>query len=287
MKAASLGGIMLLAAAAVTAHADGGRELTLLWETDGFKAPECALFDEAGGVIYVSNVNGDPTAKDGNGFISRVSTNGAVIDRKWVTGLDAPKGLAMSNGKLYVTDIDTVVEIDPASGTISNTWQDASAVFLNDAVAGPDGAVFVSDSGTNRIYRLHGGKLEIWLEDAQLDSPNGLLAEPDRLVVGAMGDGRNARPGELLGVRMSDKSIFSLSDGAVGHLDGLQAADGGGYYLSDWVNGKVMHFQNDEVTILLELPMGTADFEFIEATGTIVLPRMMDDKLAGYRVSPR
>jgi hypothetical protein len=34
--------------------------------------PESAVFDRAPGAIYVSNVNGDPMKKDGNGFIKAV-----------------------------------------------------------------------------------------------------------------------------------------------------------------------------------------------------------------------
>ena len=49
--------------------------------------------------------------------------------------LHAPKGLAMSAGRLYVTDIDTLVEIDPASGRITGSWRGAEAKFMNDAAA--------------------------------------------------------------------------------------------------------------------------------------------------------
>src|SRR5215204_3630946 len=78
-----------------------------LWEATGFKNPESAVFDSATGIIYVSNVNGDdPAAKDGNGFISKLGTDGKVITLEWVKGLDSPKGLVLANGKLYAADVD-------------------------------------------------------------------------------------------------------------------------------------------------------------------------------------
>ena len=41
-----------------------------------------------------------------------------MLEREWATGLDAPKGMALANGQLYVADIDRLVEIDPATGKI-------------------------------------------------------------------------------------------------------------------------------------------------------------------------
>ena len=50
------------------------------WSAEGFKAPESALLDTARGVLYVSNINGNPADKDGNGYISKLTTYGAVIE---------------------------------------------------------------------------------------------------------------------------------------------------------------------------------------------------------------
>ena len=91
------------------------------WSAEGLKAPESALLDEARGVLYVSNVNGNPTDKDGNGYISKLSPDGTVTQAEWVTGLDAPKGLALHDSTLYVSDIDKLVAIDVGSGKIVNT----------------------------------------------------------------------------------------------------------------------------------------------------------------------
>ena len=75
---------------------------TVLWETTGLKTPELALPVPAEGFAYVSNVAGNPTDKDGNGFISKVSlADGKIIALEWAKGLDAPKGLALAGGKLY------------------------------------------------------------------------------------------------------------------------------------------------------------------------------------------
>jgi len=52
-------------------------KLSKKWETPAqLKVPESVCFDAGRNVIYVSNVAGSPTDKDGNGFISKVSPDG-------------------------------------------------------------------------------------------------------------------------------------------------------------------------------------------------------------------
>src|SRR5687768_14467011 len=77
--------------------------LTLKWETEPLLTTcESVLYDDAQDVLYVSNINGVPDGKDGNGFISKVSIDGKITEANWVKGMDAPKGLGLANGKLYV-----------------------------------------------------------------------------------------------------------------------------------------------------------------------------------------
>ena len=64
----------------------------------------------------MSSINGQILEKDGNGYISRLSPDGKVVSAKWVTGLNAPKGLRSAGGVLWVADIDEVVAIDIGSG---------------------------------------------------------------------------------------------------------------------------------------------------------------------------
>ena len=127
--------IALMAAGAVFAGADA--QPALLWETTGLKTPESALAVPAEGFAYVSNVAGKPTDKDGNGFISKVSlADGKIIALEWAKGMDAPKGLALAGGKLYASDIDKLVEIDPARRARSRrSMTRQGQQFLNDVAA--------------------------------------------------------------------------------------------------------------------------------------------------------
>src|ERR1700746_4035630 len=115
--------------------------VTKLWETDtALKVPESVLFDGENKVLYVSNIDGkDPWAKDGKGSIGKVGLDGKIIAVDWVSGLNAPKGLGMYKGKLYVADITDVAVVDIKKGAIEKLIPIEGAENLNDISVGSDG----------------------------------------------------------------------------------------------------------------------------------------------------
>ncbi|MCZ8217420.1 MAG: hypothetical protein O9262_14340 [Cyclobacteriaceae bacterium] len=83
--------------------------LTLKWETDTVLTTcESVIYDSTNQVLYVANINGQPTDKDGNGFIAKLGLDGKIVQAQWVTGMDAPKGMGIYNGKLFVSDIKRI-----------------------------------------------------------------------------------------------------------------------------------------------------------------------------------
>lgn len=272
--------------ATLAAHAAPAK----LWETGGFLTPESALFDAKSGVLYVSNVNGAPDGKDGNGFISKVAADGQILTLKWAAGMDAPKGLGLFGGKLYVADIDRLHEIDTSSGKVTASYPAADAKFLNDVAVDGDGNVYVSDMATNVIWRLANGTFAPWLQDAKLENPNGLAVEGGNLRVatwGVMSNGFETKvPGHLISIAIGDKHMTDLGDGKpFGNLDGLEPLGGGAYLVSDWMTGKVMRFAADgTVTTLLELGQGSADIGYDANHKTLYVPQMMQNTLAAYGI---
>jgi len=264
-------------------------ELVKVWQVDGLSNPESVIYDEANNVLYVSNVNGAADEKDGNGFISKVSPDGEMLELEWVTGLNAPKGLAMHNDHLYVADIDNLVEIDIPGASIINRYPDANAKFLNDVTATSDGRIFVSDMVTNKIHLLENQKFSVWLEDAALENPNGLHAENGQLILGAWGvmtDGfATDVPGHLKSINLTDKSIRSLGDGKpIGNLDGVEPV-GNDFYVTDWMAGKLFRIdRSGNAVLLLELVQGMADHEYIENQAMVLLPMMKSNTLLAYKV---
>ena len=239
----------------------------------------------------MSNINGNLTDKDGNGFISKVSLkDGKMLALEWAKGLDAPKGMALVNGRLYVADIDKLVEIDAESGKIIARYDAPGAQFLNDVAAAPDGTVNVSDSSASTIWRLADGKLEKWMEGEALKYPNGLHVAGDKLIIAAWGkpgtSAPKSEPANLLEVSIADKTVRDLGDGKpIGNLDGLEPLDATGYLVTDWTAGALYRIDvSGKADLLLDLSQGTADIGYVPAANLVLIPMMLDDKLVAYRL---
>lgn len=261
-----------------------------LWEVTGLDTPESVVFDAASNALYVSSIGGEIMAKDQNGFISKVSPDGQMIERGWVTGLDGLTGLALSNGKLFAADINQLVEIDIAAAKVVKRYKVQGARFLNDAASDKDGTIYVSDSFTDTIWRLKDGRFEPWLTEKTLNGPNGLLVESDRLIVapfGVLPEGDKKEVlGELLEVPLGTKTVRKLGSGpAIGHLDGLQQLAPGSYLVGDWIAGAIYRVAAEGgVTKLLQLGQGTADFTYLPDTKTVIIPMMKDNALFAYKL---
>jgi len=268
-------------------------KLTKLWETKAdFKLPESVIYDKENDVLYVSNMQDDPFKKDKNGFISKVDLDGNILKLKWVKGLNAPKGLAISKGKLYVGDVDQLVEIDIKKGKVSNKYDAIGAALLNDVAADTKGNIYVSDTFTDTIYRLNTfGQLTKWLYSPELQAPNGLHYEKGQLIVGSWGhptDGwAAAEVGHLKTISLKTKKIKSLGNGkAVGNLDGVESDGNGAYYVADWVGGKLLHIKrNGRFKEVLKLSQGVADHEIIHEKNIIIIPMMLEGKLITYKIN--
>jgi len=206
--------------------APGPVRLEQVWRVGGLANPESAALSADGTFLYVTNVNGEGEAKDGNGFIARVSTDGRMLQRDFATGLDGPKGVALRGDALYVADIDQLIMVDAATGAVRQRVPVTGARFLNDLAFAPDGRVLIADSATRRIYSVQGDAPEIWLEHELLDSVNGLLPEPERLVVTTMA-------GLLLAIDYPTRAVTVLAE-RLGDADGVAPLGDGRYLVSEW-----------------------------------------------------
>lgn len=244
-----------------------------------FAMPESAVYDAANGRVIVSNINEGFTEADGNGYLSTINTDGTLIQQDWVTGLDAPKGMAIWEGRLFVADVRGLVEVDLDAATIVALHKAPSAQFLNDVTASED-AVFVSDLMTNTIWRLESGSLSPWITNSVLSHPNGLAWEGERLLVGSWGQGLQAdlttdAPGDLLSIDPETLEI-SVVASAVGNIDGVVATDGR-IIVSDWVNGALIEIQDGAPVTVASYPSGLAD---IGSDGqNLFLPHMLEGRV--------
>jgi len=272
------------------APAQGG-PLTAGWvATEGIDSPESVYVDPETGFIFSSQVVGQPDGRDGNGRIVKMRGDGRIVSTTWVTGLNAPKGLRSWRGTLFTADIDEVVGIEIASGRIVSRVRVPGAQFLNDVACGADGTVYVSDMMGNRIHAVKNGTVSVFAEGEQLEWPNGLLVDGDRLIVGGWGkpeaDFSTKVPGRLFAISLATKQKTPITPQPFANIDGVERDGRGGYIVTDWAAGKVLQVgPTGTVRELRTFAQGTADHAFVAASRILIVPHMSENKVAAYDLS--
>ena len=249
--------------------------LTIDWVLNGLDSPESVLPSENGDFFYVSNVNGEGAEKNNKGYISRVSIDGKIIERSWASELNAPKGMALSNGTLYVADIDRLVLIDVATAQIVSSVEVPGAKFLNDVVSSPMG-ILISDSANKRIYKYSAGEIHIWLEDERLSGVNGLLAEEDRLIITTMDSG------SLFTLGWDADNVSMLATG-MKNADGVTVLANGSFLVSSWPGELYYIEKNSHPKILLDTKsQGIYLNDFYLKDDQLVIPNWQPGSLRSY-----
>lgn len=199
-------------------------KLVKKWETEAsLKVPESVLFDASRGVLYVTNIEGEPWGDDGKGSVGKIGLDGKVQEVEWVTGLSAPKGMALVGNRLYIGDIDRVVVVDVEQGKVVEKIVVAGARGLNDVAADSRGVVYVSDSRERKIHALRNGSASVVLEG--LRAPNGVHVHQDQLYF--MDNGSLFR-------LANGKDKVLVSAGKEGNGDGLEFVGDEGFIITYW-----------------------------------------------------
>ncbi|MFB6318099.1 hypothetical protein [Saccharicrinis sp. FJH54] len=254
--------------------------LEKIWETDSLlTTSESALYNPSEDVIYVSCINGDPRTKDGDGFIAKVSTDGKIIDRYWITGLDAPKGLGLFNNTLYTADIENIVSIDIAADSVKQRLPVFNAGMLNDITVAKNGRIYVSDTDSDMVYTMLNDNVNIFL-NKDISGPNGLLDQGDHLLVLSMSKG------ELYSVDFDSMTETKLLDGLPG-ADGIIKVADQTYMASNW-NGELTLITPDikkhSLLNTMDQKINSADIGFITDKNIVLVPTFGHNTLAAYRL---
>ena len=291
--------LIVLCVGVLPLSADEPPALKSAWSiTEGLKAPESAHIHKSGKLFLSQIGEGGGKAKDGDGWISMLDLNGKMLKNKWVTGLDAPKGVRSYGDTLYVSDIDQIVVISIPDAKIIRRVKIADAKFLNDLATGPDGAVYVSDMAASKVYQYTPnedpsqlGKVSVFIEGPELEHPNGVLVDGDYLILGGWGPGLDQADfttkalGRLQKVHLKTKQLTPITKEPTGHLDGIESDGEGGYTVTDWRNGKLFHIGADgSVKLLMSFPQGAADHAYLPSKRWVILPEMKEGKLTAFQL---
>lgn len=229
------------------------KELKVLSDTtvSGFGHVESVAYDPRDKAFYASDFGPDlkPADKDGKGFISKLSMDGKVVEKRFFPAegqtLNKPKGIWIRGNRMWFTDIDSVWVVDLKTKQ-GKKLELPGIQFANDpTVIGK--RLYVSDNRSDQLFSVEPAdflkakeapKVEVVLKGKGI-FPNGLYP----------GQG-----GSLLmaGLEGADKmqAIYELTLGSepkaltdkFGRLDGLYRMKGGDLIATDWATGSVFQW---------------------------------------------
>jgi hypothetical protein len=269
---------------------------TSLYKLAGFATPESVTYDATNDRYIVANISGRPTAVDNNGYLSIVSPEGKILTEKWIAGgvnkvtLNAPKGLVLTGGLVYVADLDTVRMFDDKTGAPKGEVKIKGATFLNDVAVGADGTIYVSDSGlkqnekgdfeptgTDAVYAITKGKAKPLAKDKSLNRPNGLWAAQDGVWVVTFGAAELYR----LDAKGVKQDIVALPKGS---LDGLVAV-GDTLYISSWESSTIYKGSvKGPFEVFAEGVKSPAEMGFDTKRSRLLVPRFLEDTIEVFEV---
>jgi sugar lactone lactonase YvrE len=254
-------------------------QLELLWQTEGLRVPESVLVyqqhDES--FLFVSEIDGEGNVADGKGGVALLNNDGSIRDQNWLRGLNAPKGLAQYQGKLYVADLTELVIIDIATVKVTAKIPAPDAVFLNDVTVDEQGTVYISDTRKNRIYKYSAGTLNIWLED--IVAANGLKSIGSDLYIAAA---------DLLLKADKNDKLTLIAQGFSQRADGLEPINNGDFIVSCWAGIIYYVYADGRIEPILDTQqqkLNTADIGWDASTNTLYVPTFLGNSVAAYRLS--
>jgi hypothetical protein len=248
-----------------------------LWVTDTIiPVPESVLYSATDKFLYVSLIDGLPAERDGKGGIAKLNTTGNIINLNWITGLNAPKGMARYKNTLFVADLTELVMIDILQNKVVRKITIDSAKVLNDVTVDGKGTVYVSDPRAKKIFKVKNDVPTIHLEN--LVKPNGL-----KFIDGFLYMLDN---GTLYKIdKQKNKQI--IAEGMDDNTDGIEPVKKGEYIVSCWTGVLYYVKENGEKQMLRDTRKEEyylADIGYNAKENVIYIPSLFKMTVSAYKL---
>ena len=247
-----------------------------------FSVPESTLYDNVTNNIYVSNINGSPLDKDNNGFISKLDQDGKLIDLKFIEAgknnvtLNAPKGLTILDGILFVADIDYIRGFSLKNGEVLYNIYIEGSSFLND-ICSVNKDLYITDTNTNKIYKITDFKdISIFVENSEyISGTNGIVYLPEREKFYVVCFGNS----NLLEIDLNG-NVKKYLDLKIGQNDGIDYDNNGNLYFSSWEGQAVYRIdKNKNMDVFASELLSPADISIDIKNNRLLVPHFQKNSI--------
>lgn len=267
------------------------REARFVRTIGGLQGPESAKYDAGQDVFFISNQTGAGSARDGNGYIARVSAADPGAASVFAEGgkngvvLDSPKGLTLHGDTLWTADIDKLRAFHKRTGQPLKVidFAGVGAVQLNDLMVAPDGSIHVTDTGIimgrdgvvhtgpDRIFAVGpGDAIRVVAEGDALHWPNGIAwdAAGRRWIVVSF----SPYQGEVAAMPEEGASRQVLYRTAFGNLDGVEVLPNGAILFASWQDSTIHLLEGGKARPLIRQVPEPADIGIDTRRNRLAIP---------------
>jgi gluconolactonase len=244
------------------------------------------------GAWYVSAFGKFDNGSDGAVYRVDPKTGKAEV---YATGLEDPCGLIFLGSTLWAADRKGVYRVTRGKAELVYPAKEFPRPlhFLNDLAVGPGGELYVSDTGDSTanghgaVFRLSQGKRPA------------VLAGSDTVRAQSSVNGLFTAGGDSMYTVGYRTGVLSVTDGkggwrnlaqGLGSPDGIDAAPGGGFYISDNVGGDLFLVRSEPGAKPVKLASGLqspADLIVDRKRGLLVVPENSGNRLSIYQASAK
>lgn len=212
---------------------------------------------------------------DANGFLTLLDKQGSAIDWRVVQGLDAPLGMALVGGRLYVVDNNRVKVFAWPGYRPLETIEIETAV-ANDIAVAADGRFWVTDTARGQVIkRTAEGELSVFRENISFKGANGIALHGQRLFVGGE---------RLWRVDLENGAVTTVGPEWLRDIDGIEFEADGTLQVTP-VGGPLVRIRADgSIDVLGGDGVSSANHGYAPRLGLALIPTGFDNTVIAIRL---
>ncbi|MDJ0909850.1 MAG: hypothetical protein QNI99_11695 [Woeseiaceae bacterium] len=265
------GTLLLLLATPAAAGMPEPEQANVVWTAEGqFCEPETVL-PLPDYTLLVSNVCDFREA--GTGYLTLLGADGEVIDWRVVDDLDAPLGMALVDGRIYIVDTNRIRVLAWPGFEQQSTIALETAV-ANDIAVSEDHTLYVTDTARGEVIVLtQDEESELLIGEARFPGANGIEIRGDDLYIGGE---------RLWHVDLEDQTVTTIGPEWLADIDGIEFEADGTLQITP-VGGPLIRLV-EPVQVLGGDGVSSANHGYAPNLGLALIPTGFDNTVVAIRL---